>query len=161
MDISAGKGIYNLTGGGAEDTQDDVMGAVFNPSRYSGLWRWFARLEEYLATLPDLETAVDPERSSSWKDGLSLSPFLAEEDLLVPAAVGQHPTLDAQRGLLPGALVSVAPDDTGRDDPTVGVLVKLGVDEVVIRPVEVGEVDIRIHFPRLGFVVKLVEGAKL
>jgi len=161
LDISAGKGIYNLTGGGAQDTQDDVMSAVFNADRFPGLWAWFARLEKYLAALPDLETAVDPSASDEWQKALHSSPALDEDRLLVPAAADQHPTLDAQRGLVPGVIVSVAPDDTGRDDPTVGTLIKLGVEEVVIKPLEKGEVDVRIHFPRLGFMVRRVGGGKL
>ena len=62
---------------------------------------------------------------------------------------------------MPGARVSVAPDDTGRNFPTVGKLVKIGVEEVVIEPAEKAELDVRIHFPRLGFVVKRVEESRL
>jgi hypothetical protein len=32
---------------------------------------------------------------------------------------------------------------------------------VVIKPHEKAEVDVRVHFPRLGFVVKVVDGSKL
>ncbi|KAF2680376.1 hypothetical protein K458DRAFT_407391 [Lentithecium fluviatile CBS 122367] len=158
MDISAGKGIYNLTGGGAKDEGEDVMGAVFNEQRFPGLWGWFHRLEAFLNDLPDRETTIDPDASSEWKEALRATPLLGDGGLLVPAAAGQHPTLDSQRGLVEGKVVSVAPDDTGRDDPTVGRLVGLGVEEVVISPVERGELDVRIHFPRLGFVVRRVEG---
>jgi hypothetical protein len=161
LDISAGKGIYNLTGGGTQDTQDDVMSGVFNAERYPGLSAWFARFETYFASLPDLETTIDANSSNEWKQTLQSSPRLAEKDLLVSAAADQHPTLDVQRGLIPGVIVSVAPDDTGRDDPTVGTLIKLGVEEVVIKPLEKGELDFRIHFPRLGFVVKRLKSAKL
>jgi hypothetical protein len=80
---------------------------------------------------------------------------------LVPAAVAQHLVLDKQRGLLPGVLVSVAPDDTGRGNPTVGTLVRIGVEEVVIQPIKAAEMEVRIHFPRLGFVVKVVEESRL
>lgn len=161
LDISAGKGIYNLTGGGTQDTQDDVMSAVFNAERFPGLWDWFARFETYIGILPDLTTTIDANSSDEWKDTLRSSPVLEENEILVPAAVEQHPTLDAQLGLTPGVVVSVAPDDTGRDDPTVGTLVKLGVEEVVLKPLEKSEIDVRVHFPRLGFVVKRVETAKL
>jgi glutathione S-transferase len=52
----------------------------------------------------------------------------------------------------PGEIVSVTPDDTGRD-PVVGELVASDVHEIVIRRSdrEVGEVC--VHFPRAGFVV--------
>jgi len=39
-----------------------------------------------------------------------------------------------------------------------GELVALGPEEVVLRTKERGEVDCLIHFPRLGFVVRAVEG---
>lgn len=82
--------------------------------------------------------------------------------MMVPTPVDGCPTgLDMQRGLVRGAVVSVAPDDTGRDDPTIGTLVGCQVEEVVITPAERGLLDVRVHFPRVGFVVKVVEEAKL
>jgi hypothetical protein len=39
---------------------------------------------------------------------------------------------DQKLGLLPGVQVRVAPDDTGWDDPTLGALVALSPEEVVI-----------------------------
>ena len=74
--------------------------------------------------------------------------------MIVPAAAPPHDLLDTQRGLTPGVVVNVAPDDTGRDNPTIGRLVTIGVEEVVIEPVTKGGLEVRIHFPRLGFVVK-------
>jgi hypothetical protein len=61
---------------------------------------------------------------------------------------------------VPGVVASVTPDDTGRGDPTVGSLVKIGVEEVVIEPEKKGEIEVRVHFPRLGFVVKAADGQK-
>ena len=40
-------------------------------------------------------------------------------------------------------------------------MVKIGSEEVVIKPDETGELDVRIHFPRLDFVVKATGGSKL
>lgn len=160
LDISEGKGIYNLTAGGAQDKGEDVMAKVFSKERYPGTWNWFHALEAYIASLPDLEKTVDGN-SKEWKDALKRTELLREENVLVPTTAGVHAELDVQRGLVKGAGVSVAPDDTGRDHPTLGTLVKIGVEEVVIRPAEKGELDVRIHFPRLGFVVKVVEGSKL
>ena len=55
-------------------------------------------------------------------------------------------------GRKPGEMVSVTPDDTGRD-PVVGELVASSANEIVIRRSdrEVGEVC--VHFPRAGFVI--------
>ncbi|KAH7371658.1 hypothetical protein BKA66DRAFT_181058 [Pyrenochaeta sp. MPI-SDFR-AT-0127] len=160
IDIAAGKGIYNLSAGGASDTENDIAETVFNKERYPGLWNWFHTFESYIGSLPNLETTVS-ESDIRWKDILRQQPFLSDEKVLVPAAVEQHPSLDIQRGLEPGVSVSITPDDIGRANPTLGTLVKLGVEEVVITPNESAELDIRIHFPRLGFIVKVIEGSKL
>lgn len=160
IDIAAGKGIYNLSGGGTQDTAEPVTDSVFNKTRYPGLWNWFHTFESYIALLPNREVTV-PESDTRWKEALRQTPLVSDDKLVVPAAVEQHPSLDVQRGLVPGVSVSIAPDDTGRDNPTVGTLVSLGVEEVIITPVEKAELDVRIHFPRLGFVVKVVEGSRL
>lgn len=160
IDIGAGRGIYNLTGGGTQDTAEDVAGKVFNEERYPGLWRWFHAFEKYIDSLPDVQVTV-PESDTRWKDALRRTPLLADGNVLVPAAVEQHPSLDVERGLKNGARVSIAPDDTGRENPTIGTLVKIGVEEVVIAPAEKAEMEVRVHFPRLGFVVKVVEESKL
>jgi len=161
MDIAAGKGIYNLTGGAIKEEGEDIVGQVFNEERYPGVWKWFHAFEDCIFRLPDLETTPVPNSSSSWKHALQDSELLPDDLLLVPTAAEQHPSLDAGRGLVPGVAVSVAPDDTGRDDPTVGELVKIGVEEVVIKTIERGEVDVRIHFPRLGFIVKVIRDIRL
>lgn len=55
-------------------------------------------------------------------------------------------------GLTPGAMVSVTPDDTGRD-ATLGELVALDAQSVTIgrEAPEVGRVH--VHFPRAGFIL--------
>lgn len=160
IDIAAGRGIHNLTGGGTSDTEKDVAGEVFNETRYPGLWKWFHAFEAYIDSLPDTQTTMN-EKKTGWIDALRSAALLSENELLVPTAVEQHPSLDTQRGLIKGVSVSVVPDDTGRDNPTTGKLVKIGVEEVVISPNEKADVEVRIHFPRLGFVVKVVEGSRL
>jgi glutathione S-transferase len=160
VDMAAGRGIHNLTGGATQDTQGEGAEKVFNGERYPGLWRWFHAFETYIASLPDLENTLSPTEMA-WKDALRKTPLFPDGKVLVPAAVAQHLVLDKQRGLLPGVLVSVAPDDTGRGNPTVGTLVRIGVEEVVIQPIKAAEMEVRIHFPRLGFVVKVVEESRL
>ena len=160
IDIAAGKGIYNLSGGGTVDTDDDLVGQVFNEKRYPGLMRWFKAFEAYIDGLPDVQTTV-PETNTRWKNALRQTPLLCDQDLLIPTAVGQHVSLDTQRGLVPGVGVSIVPDDTGRGNPTTGTLIKIGSEEVIIKPNEKAELDVRVHFPRLGFVVKTTNGSKL
>jgi glutathione S-transferase len=159
VDIASGKGIYNLTGGGTSDTESNVTTSVWNERRYPGLWRWLSRFEAHIASLPDLEVVV-PKGDTTWKKRVSEARLWDDDRMLVPAVTGTHEILDRQRGLVPGIVASVTPDDTGRGDPTVGVLVKIGIEEVVIEPKEKGEIEVRVHFPRLGFVVKAADGQK-
>jgi hypothetical protein len=144
-----------------KDTEEPVADGVFNKERYPGVWNWFHALESYIDSLPNLEKIVSEKGTEDWKSALHQSSLLPLSSCLVPTSAPGHAELDVQRGLVPGVAVSIAPDDTGRDDPTLGTLVKIGVEEVVITPVERGELDVRIHFPRLGFVVRVVEGARL
>ncbi|KAF1919243.1 hypothetical protein BDU57DRAFT_568596 [Ampelomyces quisqualis] len=155
IDIAAGRGIENLTGGGTTDTQEDVTGKVFNEERYPGLWTWFHAFEKYIESSPDKQV-TNPE---GWLDAVKESRIVSSEKLLLPTSVEYHP--DLQRDLVPGVSVSVVPDDTGRSNPTIGILVKIGVEEVVIKSGKKAEVDVMVHFPRLGFVVKVVKGTKL
>jgi len=55
-------------------------------------------------------------------------------------------------GRKPGQVVSVTPDDTGRD-PVIGELVTSGKDEIVIRRRDPAIGEVCVHFPRAGFVV--------
>jgi glutathione S-transferase len=55
-------------------------------------------------------------------------------------------------GRKPGQVVSVTPDDTGRD-PVIGELVTSGVHEIVIRRSDPAIGEVCVHFPRAGFVV--------
>lgn len=155
VDIASGKGVYNLTGGGTSDTATNITASVWNEERYPGLWRWLHRFEAYIDSLPNPEVVV-PRRDLRWKEQVSKANFWEEERLLVPTAVPPHGDLDRRRGLVPGVMASVVPDDTGRGDPTVGKLVNIGVEEVVIEPEHGGRIQVRLHFPRLGFVVKVV-----
>ena len=52
----------------------------------------------------------------------------------------------------PGQIVSVTPDDTGRD-PVIGELVTSGVHEIVIRRSDHSAGEVCVHFPRAGFAV--------
>jgi Glutathione S-transferase, C-terminal domain len=52
----------------------------------------------------------------------------------------------------PGEIVSVTPDDTGRN-PVVGELIVSDVHEIVIRRTDHTVGEVCVHFPRAGFVV--------
>jgi hypothetical protein len=54
--------------------------------------------------------------------------------------------------------------DRHNNSPTIGWLVDLSPEEVVIKPLELETpafIDVRVHFPRLGFVVRPFQKAKL
>lgn len=161
-DIAAGKLISNLTGGGTSDTNNVGATAVFNAKRYPALFTWYTTMTRYIENLSSTEKK-DPD----FKEVVQLmkdSPSLGKKSLLLPTPRSSHVELDQKTGLVEGAMVSVAPDDTGRSDPTVGTLITMSPEEVVIKPMPLerpAEVDVRVHFPRLGFTVRPVDRAKL
>ncbi|TKA81821.1 hypothetical protein B0A49_00585 [Cryomyces minteri] len=135
-DIAAGRGIANLTGGGTRDTDTEGALPVFNPSRYPAMHRWFLDMRKFLAELSSMETRREIDSSDDeWLTQIKMYEAAADAPL-VPTPVQAHKELDAKNGLLPGTKVSVAPDDTGRDDPTFGTLIALSPEEVVIKPQE-------------------------
>lgn len=111
--MAAGRGLNNLTGGGTPDTDGEGIQSVFNPTRYPGLHRWYLAMKDYFKGLPDTETiAISPsETIQSIRDA-----ELAPSPPLIPTPARAHSDLDKQIGLSPGMEVSVAPDDTGRNE---------------------------------------------
>lgn len=114
-DIAAGRGVENLTGGGAGDTNNKGATEVWNDERYPGLSSWFKRFERYIDGLPvtetrttDFEGEVLPRLQNSSGGHYSLC--------LLPTPKSQHEKLDHRNGLLRGKMVTVAPDDTGRNE---------------------------------------------
>ncbi|RDI88057.1 hypothetical protein Vi05172_g1941 [Venturia inaequalis] len=160
IDIAAGKGIYNLTGGGTTDQMKDVTGSVFNEKRYPHLWRWFHAFEKHIQALPTMLKDCSEDEATRF-----LNEYKGDKMEILQTPATPHWNLDGQNGLVTGAKVSVAPDDTGRNNPTLGTLVAISPEEIILKPRELDGstplVDARIHFPRLGFVVKPVEVAKL
>ena len=163
--ISAGQGLGNLTGGAISDGNAPVITSVFNETRYPNLWSWFHRFRDLIDELPLTEARSSPESLEAITKILTV-PKQARMPALLPTPVPQNCELDKTIGLDIGTEVSIAPDDTGRGDPTVGRLVALSTEEVVVNPRSLPEaqilaVDIRLHFPRLGFVVRPTSNAKL
>ncbi|TID18907.1 hypothetical protein E6O75_ATG06028 [Venturia nashicola] len=160
IDIAAGNGINNLTGGGTADRGEDGTGSVFNEKRYPYLWRWFHAFEKYIESLP-----IMLKDCSEYEATKMLKEYEGDKMELLRTPASPHLDLDGQNGLVAGAKVSVAPDDTGRNNPTLGTLLAISPEEVIIEPQELDGsaplVNARIHFPRLGFVVKPQATARL
>jgi hypothetical protein len=114
QDIAAGRGIENLTGGGTKDTNFEGASSVFNASRYPALFRWYLAMEQYFANQPSTETRASDPRATLQR--LSEYKPAKRTQLLLPTPARPHFDLDRRNGLVPGAKVSVAPDDTGRDE---------------------------------------------
>jgi glutathione S-transferase len=166
--IARGEGVRDLTGGGAQDGDGEGLQVVFNPERYPNLSSWFRRFKDYLETLPLTENRVERNDDAGIQNILSRigSTSLQDSIPLIPTPVASHESLDARNGLSIGAQVSVAPDDTGRGSPTLGTLLAVTAEEVVISPQEIdGKTplvgNVRVHFPRLGFVVRPVAKSRL
>lgn len=165
--ISRGEGIEDLTGGGAGDGTGEGMGKVFNEKRYSGLWDWFHRFEDYIDALPVVETRLEKEDAERVEVVMrALKDTAVGDDVLMLST--PNPRLDdleERLGIKYGRQVSIAPDDTGKGDPTVGKLIGLSPEEIVIEPDTIegkARVEgIRLHFPRVGFVVSPLRDSKL
>lgn len=116
MDIATGRGIEDLTGGGTKDTDTEGAVSIFNRDRYPGLHAWFHGFRGFFESLPLSETvATTPEAVSRALEELRGIPENAEGEMLLPTPNISHQELDEKNGLVAGARVSVAPDDTGRD----------------------------------------------
>lgn len=165
-DIARGIGVNNLTGGELPDMVLKGIEDLFSERRFPGVWRWYEDIEEYWNGLPSVETELieDGDRSGV-ESVLNDLNVVEDHELAIPMLPTPQPWnkfLDEKSGLTVGAEVSIAPDDTGRDDPVVGTLVKLSAEEVVVRPAELERGSpptvggARIHFPRVGFVFRQI-----
>lgn len=113
-EIAKGHLIENLSGGGTKDTDSAGATAVWNSQRYPGVWGWFERMKKYMDELADVETK-DPPLEEVLSQ-MRASPDLGRGSLLLPTPRPSLAELCAKVGLLEGALVSVTPDDAGRDE---------------------------------------------
>lgn len=163
--ISRGEGIEDLTGERATNGSGEGMREVFNRDRYPGLHAWFDKFTKYIEALPSMETRVERGDEQS-VDGIMRQLEQTERDQEVPLLPTPNASLgglDERIGLSLGSRVSVAPRDTGHNDPTTGTLTGISPEEVVIVPdvpEAVGKAGkkarvegVRVHFPRVEFVI--------
>jgi glutathione S-transferase len=126
-DIAKGKGIYNLTGGGTMDTMTGGAQIVFNESRYPNLCRWFTAFQKYIEKLAKVENR-HPTEHEALAAVKSYSAPHSVSDVLLPTPAPPHAELDMENGFVAGAMVSVAPDDTGKAESVTPIFfVQLGV----------------------------------
>ena len=122
---------------------------------------WFLRLAppvaEMLVSYPKVEAwyrAVDAFGQGQF------SKMTSAEALSVAAEGGQAPvSFAAENGLEHGASVTVTPTDYAHD-PVAGRLVGLSHEESVVERRDDRAGLVRVHFPRIGFQVKVAEAAR-
>lgn len=106
---------------------------MLNSSHYPAIVSWFNAFEAFVARLPSTETRVEEgSNDDAWRNAVAQCAASTDAGLLLPTPAPQHVKFDRKLGPLPGVQGSVAPDDTGRDDPTLGTLVAPSLEEVVI-----------------------------
>ncbi|RVX65885.1 hypothetical protein B0A52_10249 [Exophiala mesophila] len=166
--ISRGEGVGDLTGGGTVDGSGEGIAVVFNAERYPNLSEWFRRFSQYLGNLPSTETRIERNDENGIRQILAELKLtsLSEEVTILPTPAPPHTALDTRNGMKPGSLVSIAPDDTGRGNPTTGNLLAITPEEIVISPSGIGSQrpavgEVRVHFPKVGFVVRPLSQAQL
>lgn len=113
-DISSGRYSDNISEGEVQnDTPGEVISEVFNSERYPAVVTWYRRMRAYFEELPSTEKKLNIEQVL---DEMKRSPSLGPRSLLLPTPSSAHTGLNEKIGLQEGALVSVVPDDTGRDE---------------------------------------------
>lgn len=163
--ISRGEGVENLTGGGTSDGFGEGMKLVFDKQRYPNVLAWFERFGSHIHKLSDTETRIERKDTTAVEAVMqNLNAAEAGHVVLMATPQSKIASLEERIGLKLGSRVSVAPDDTGRDDPTTGTLVASSPEEVVIVPehnLNAKVSGVRLHFPRVGFVVTPIRSTKL
>lgn len=171
--ISRGIGFEDLTGEKALEGIGDGMKKIFNRERYPGLLEWYERFQHFVEDLPVVEKRIEKDDKRGVEIVMrNLRDAPTSEEVLMLSTPNQRLAKEEDGlGIKNGSKVSIAPDDTGRANPTIGTLIASSPEEVVIEPDASEAVDkegtsaavqgIRLHFPRVGFVVSPVRTAKL
>jgi len=116
--------------------------------------QWMSRMDKYLAD----RKGVAPFTDTSGVDAAGLITSSSCE----PYDVVGFNIVEANRlDMKENSWVAVAPDDTGKNSPTMGKLVGLSKEEFVVETRGLSGAVIRCHFPRLGFTIKTASDAKL
>ena len=124
---------------------------VIDRENYPRVWEWMGRWENLVAIADGYTGRVE-----------RLSGEVAKEAVLGGAFGGKELEVDGKDplGLKKGVEVEVWPVESGFNHRDRGRLVGLSKEEMVIEKGLEGK-KIRLHFPRIGFRVKEVNGARL
>lgn len=114
-DISSGEKSSSLTMGDATDSKEAGMAPVFNAHRYPGVHAWYHRMKRYFDELPTTEQDKSEDMVSVLEQ-MKAAPALGKRSILLPTPRASIEELCNRTGLREGSLVSITPDDTGRDE---------------------------------------------
>lgn len=163
--IAHGYGAADLTGGKVQEGGEDGADLVLNPERYPFLEAWYSRTKKYFESLATNETRIEQGDNAGLEKAKNAinQAQLVQQLPLIPTPAPPHKELDERNGLHKGAHVSIAPDDTGMNDPSFGTLLASSPEEFVITPdpIDGRNVDLRLHFPRISFKIKPLDASKL
>lgn len=133
----------------------DGKGSLFDVKRIPNTLQWINRLNEYLNKL---KVAQTPPVNL---DGLVAAQKIMSSSHESYSVVGFDSIEATRLGLKEGQKVQVTAEDNGRNYHTVGKLVALNREEIVLE-VQGSKGLIRCHFPRLGFSIRTqTVGSKL
>ncbi|KAF7977663.1 hypothetical protein HWV62_3100 [Athelia sp. TMB] len=132
---------------------------LFDTSKFPHAIQWIGRMAAHLNKLK--EDGAGKATDISGADAGKLILAAAHE----PYAVVGFDEVEAKRlSVQAGAIVAIAPEDSGRKHPTTGKLVGLNREEFVLETSGVSGSLVRCHFPRIGYSIRAVTvgvGAKL
>ncbi|KAK8237068.1 hypothetical protein HDK77DRAFT_379675 [Phyllosticta capitalensis] len=162
-DIAQGKGVDEMIAGPAAEDDKVPVEVVFNSERYPCVVAWFKRFETYVEALPKVEKVVEDPAGAL--RALKESAMVPIEDAQLHPVAPKLDVLAESLRLTRGATVSITPNDTGRDNPTVGILIDFSAEQVVVQPCHIDgkapEMEVRQHFPRVGFVIRPIAESRL
>ncbi|GLB33770.1 putative glutathione S-transferase, N-terminal domain [Lyophyllum shimeji] len=116
--------------------------------------KWLARVSTFIEGKRASQAAPQPITGDQAAATIMSSAFESYD------VVGFDANEAGRLGLKLHDQVQIAPDDTGKDYPTVGKLVAMNREEVVIE-VQGAERLLRCHFPQIGFTVRGMQSHKL
>lgn len=128
--------------------------SLFDAQKFPHTLQWLTRFNKYLDNLK--EQTARPQKIT----GEEAAKLIGAAPFEPYSVVGFDTTEASHLGFKFGDLVSVAPDDTGKNYPTIGKVVAINMEEITVETKGQYGV-IRCHFPRIGYTAKLHIGNKL
>ncbi|EJD01143.1 uncharacterized protein FOMMEDRAFT_110715 [Fomitiporia mediterranea MF3/22] len=130
------------------------MKEVFNDKKFPKTFAWLGRMVEFEKT-----RRASIAHAITKIDGAAASKIIADNINTHFLEVDFDDDEGRLLGLKLGDKVQVIPDDNARNYPTIGKLIGLTREEIVLQLSGTGVPSLRCHFPRLNFSVNPATGA--